>query len=194
EESNLDRALDSASAPDHFLDMELVPEAAMKAVNRYDFVAEMIKAGQKPATAGFVPYQMLELFQRLRIEFRLWRAEKDANRRRWITVGGCQTARHRKAARGIVELPEGVKQTGRTALHPGQERAVQRDQQFARTQKVCQRAVGRGRADVARFVVDGLGDQRTRLFADTFAAVTLMENLVYEFTCTDAPVQAVGIF
>ena len=84
EESNLDRALDTASAPDHFLDLELVPEAAMKALNRYDFTAEMIKAGQKPTTAGFVPYRMLELFQSLRIQFRLWRAEKDSNKRRWI--------------------------------------------------------------------------------------------------------------
>lgn len=84
EESNLDRAMDTAYAPDHFLDMELVPEAAMKALNRYDFTAEMIKAGQKPTTAGFVPYRMLELFQTLRIEFRLWRAEKDANKRKWI--------------------------------------------------------------------------------------------------------------
>jgi len=84
EESNLDRALDSASAPDHFLDIELVPEAAMKAINRYDFTAEMIKAGQPPTKAGFVPYRMLELFQRLRIEFRLWRAEKDSNKRKWI--------------------------------------------------------------------------------------------------------------
>ncbi|HMY72769.1 MAG TPA: nuclease [Blastocatellia bacterium] len=84
EESNLDRAMDTAYAPDHFLDMELVPEAAMKALNRYDFTAEMIKAGQKPTTTGFVPYRMLELFQTLRIEFRLWRAEKDANKRKWI--------------------------------------------------------------------------------------------------------------
>lgn len=84
EESNLDRAMDSAYAPDHFLDMELVPEAAMKAINRYDFTAELIKAGQKPTTAGFVPYRILELFQTLRIEFRLWRAEKDSNKRKWI--------------------------------------------------------------------------------------------------------------
>ncbi|HQR32399.1 MAG TPA: hypothetical protein PLK30_06660 [Blastocatellia bacterium] len=84
DESNLDRAMDSAYAPDHFLDMELVPEAAMKAVNRYEFTAELIKAGQKPTTPGFVPYRMLELFQTLRVEFRLWRAEKDANKRKWI--------------------------------------------------------------------------------------------------------------
>jgi hypothetical protein len=84
DESNLDRGMDTAYAPDHFLDMELVPEAAMKALNRYDFTAEMIKAGQKPTTAGFVPYRMLELFQILRIEFRLWRAEKDGDKRKWI--------------------------------------------------------------------------------------------------------------
>jgi hypothetical protein len=84
DESNLDRALDSASAPDHFLDLELVPPSAFNALNRYEFTAEMIKAGQKPTTAGFVPYRILELFQSLRIEFRLWRAEKDPNKRQWI--------------------------------------------------------------------------------------------------------------
>lgn len=83
-ESNLDRAMDSASAPDHFLNLELVPEPATKAVNRYEFVAEMIKAGQEPTKAGFLPFRILELFQRIRVEFRLWRAEKDVNKRRWI--------------------------------------------------------------------------------------------------------------
>lgn len=83
-ESNIDRAMDSAAAPDHFLDMELVPESAAKALNRYDFTAEMIKAGQKPTTAGFVQYRILELFQRLRVEFRLWRAEKSPVKRRFI--------------------------------------------------------------------------------------------------------------
>lgn len=84
DESNLDKALDSAYAPDHFLDLELVPPAAFDAVNRYEFTAELIKAGQKPTTAGFVPFRILELFQSLRIEFRLWRAEKDSNKRKWI--------------------------------------------------------------------------------------------------------------
>jgi hypothetical protein len=83
-ESNLDKGMDTASSPDHFLDLELVPESARKAINRYDFLAEMLRAGQKPTTAGFVTFRMLELFQRLRVEFRLWRAEKDANKRRWI--------------------------------------------------------------------------------------------------------------
>ncbi len=83
-ESNLDKAMDYAAAPDHFLDLELVPEAATKALTRYDFVAEMIKAGQPPTKAGFVPYRILELFQRMRVEFRLWRAEKNSTGRKWI--------------------------------------------------------------------------------------------------------------
>jgi len=84
DESNLDKALDSAYAPDHFLDLELVPSSAFGAVNRYEFTAELIKAGQKPTTAGFAPFRILELFQSLRIEFRLWRAEQDSNKRKWI--------------------------------------------------------------------------------------------------------------
>ncbi len=61
-----------------------MPEAARQALNRYDYTAEMIKAGQKPTTAGFSPFRMLELFQRLRVEFRLWRNEADPQKRQWI--------------------------------------------------------------------------------------------------------------
>jgi hypothetical protein len=83
-EADLDPALSTGTFPDHFIDLEMVPEAALAAPDRYTFAAEMIKAGRKPAEAGFSPYRMLELFQRLRVEFRLWRAEKDGNKRRWI--------------------------------------------------------------------------------------------------------------
>src|SRR5215475_7235003 len=83
-ESDLDRALDSAAAADHFIDLELVPPPAFNAVNRYDFTAELVKAGQKPTAAGFVPFRILELFQSLRVQFRLWRAESDPNKRKWI--------------------------------------------------------------------------------------------------------------
>jgi hypothetical protein len=84
DESNIDRGTDSAAAPDHFVDLEWVPAEAMKALNRYDFTLELNKAGRKPVNVGFSPYKMLELFQTLRIEFRLWRNEKDARKRRWI--------------------------------------------------------------------------------------------------------------
>src|SRR5215510_10630748 len=60
-ESDLDKALDSAYAPDHFIDLELVPPAAFDAVNRYEFTAELIKAGRRPTNVGFVPFRALEL-------------------------------------------------------------------------------------------------------------------------------------
>jgi len=83
-ESDLDPALNSSASLDHYIDWEFVPAGALAAPNRYEFAAELIKTGQKGTAAGFLPYRILELFQRLRIEFRLWRAEQDAHKRRWI--------------------------------------------------------------------------------------------------------------
>ena len=64
DESNIDRGMDSAAAPDHFIDLEWAPEAAQKALNRYDYTLELNKAGRKPVNVGFSPYKMLELFHR----------------------------------------------------------------------------------------------------------------------------------
>jgi hypothetical protein len=83
-ESDLDPAIRSFS-PDHYLDMEFVPEDALtKAGDRHAFIEALGKAGRKPAEAGFLPYRILELFQTLRIEFRLWRAATDAQKRKLI--------------------------------------------------------------------------------------------------------------
>jgi hypothetical protein len=76
-ESDLDPAM-KAFSPDHYIDMEFVPEGALlTATDRYAFIEVLMKAGRKPAEAGFVPYRILELFQTLRMEFRLWRVTKD---------------------------------------------------------------------------------------------------------------------
>jgi hypothetical protein len=73
-ESDLDPAV-RAFSPDHYVDLEFVPDGALtSAPDRYAFIEVLVKAGRKPAEAGFLPYRMLELFQRLRMEFRLWRA------------------------------------------------------------------------------------------------------------------------
>jgi hypothetical protein len=83
-ESNLDPAMSTSAFPDHFVNIELLPEAAFAAPDRYSFAEEMTKTGRRAAEAGFVQYRILELFQRLRVEFRLWRAEQDKARRQWI--------------------------------------------------------------------------------------------------------------
>ncbi len=86
-EQALDPALDGGTAPEHFIDMDLVPPAvlaaALKAPNRFAYVDTLTAAGVKGATMGLLPFRMLELSQQLREEFRLWRAAPDSTRP-WI--------------------------------------------------------------------------------------------------------------
>ncbi len=83
-ESDLDPAV-KAFSPDHYVDLEFVPEGALtNAPDRYAFIEALTKAGRKPAEAGFLPYRMLELFQRLRIQFRLWRVTTEPIKRAMI--------------------------------------------------------------------------------------------------------------
>ncbi|MEO6779088.1 MAG: nuclease [Gemmatimonadaceae bacterium] len=87
-ESALDPALDQASAADHFIDMEQVPPdrlaAALAAPNRYAYADTLRAAGVEPAKFGFLPFRILELSQRLREEFRLYRAAPNDQTRTWV--------------------------------------------------------------------------------------------------------------
>jgi hypothetical protein len=88
DESSLDPALDQATAPDHFIDMELVPAdrltAALAAPSRYAYADTLRAAGVNATTMGYLPFRILELTQRLREEFRLWRAAPNDQVREWI--------------------------------------------------------------------------------------------------------------
>jgi hypothetical protein len=87
-ERNADPALDGVNAPDHFIDMELVPptvlQAALAAPDRYAYSDTVKKAGVEGNKMGFLPFRMLELSQRLREDFRQWRAAPDSQTRAWI--------------------------------------------------------------------------------------------------------------
>jgi hypothetical protein len=87
-ESATDGALDGGSAPDHFLDLELIPFArragALAAKDRYAYFDSLRASGVDPAVAGAVPFRILELTQRLRVEFRLWRRAPNDRERGWI--------------------------------------------------------------------------------------------------------------
>lgn len=82
-ESDLDPAV-KAFSPEHYVDLELVPDGALSATERYTFIEALGKAGRKPAETGFLPYQIMEYFQKLRIEFRLWRTTTDPFKRSMI--------------------------------------------------------------------------------------------------------------
>jgi hypothetical protein len=77
--------MNEAFSYDHFLDMEMVPAAALLAEDRFAYIVALYQAGVKePEKAGFVQFRMLELYQRLRTEFNLWRNAKDKKTRKWI--------------------------------------------------------------------------------------------------------------
>lgn len=78
--------MDQAFAYDHYIDMENVPQGALDASNRFEFLRILYAAGipQPERDVGFLPYRILELYQRLVTQWRLWRAEEDPERRDWI--------------------------------------------------------------------------------------------------------------
>ncbi len=78
--------MDQAFAYDHYIDLENVPQGALDAPNRFVFLSILYDAGipQPERAVGFLPYRILEIYQRLVTEWRLWRAEDDPQRREWI--------------------------------------------------------------------------------------------------------------
>jgi len=87
-ERDLDPALDGAFNADHFFDIEMatpaVLAAALAAPHRYAFADTLRAAGVDPVAMGFLPFAMLEMSQRLRQEFRMWRSAPDSSTRAWI--------------------------------------------------------------------------------------------------------------
>lgn len=86
-EHNLDPALDLGTAPEHFIDSEMVPpqvlDAALHAPDRFAYADTLAAAGVKVSVMGLLPFRELELTQELREDFRLWRAAPDSTRP-WI--------------------------------------------------------------------------------------------------------------
>jgi hypothetical protein len=79
-------AMDQAFNYDHYLWLENVPDGALNAPDRYAFMEALHKAGagHDLANVGLLPFRMLELYQQLVTEWRLWRTGKDSVRRKWI--------------------------------------------------------------------------------------------------------------
>jgi len=78
--------MDQAWQYDHYIDLENVPESALQAPDRFSYLKALYDAGlEKPERdGGFLPFRIVELYERLVTEWRLWRAAPDATRRGWI--------------------------------------------------------------------------------------------------------------
>jgi hypothetical protein len=71
---------------DHYIDLENVPPGVLDAPDRFVYLRGLYQAGlERPERdAGFLPYRILELQQRLTSGFERWRAADSADERHWI--------------------------------------------------------------------------------------------------------------
>jgi len=78
--------MDQAWSYDHYIDLENIPDGALDAPDRFVFLKALYDAElDKPERdAGFLPFRIVELYQRLVTEWRMWRSETDRERRGWI--------------------------------------------------------------------------------------------------------------
>ena len=87
-ERTIDPALEGGTSPAHYIDMDLVLPAALRAAlaapNRFAYADTLRAAGVAANTMGLLPFEMLELAQQLRGDFRLWRIAPDSTVRSWI--------------------------------------------------------------------------------------------------------------
>jgi hypothetical protein len=87
-ERESDPALDGFAFPEHFVDLEEIPEARRESVlaapHRTAFADSLRAIGKNVSNVGVLPYRIVELTQSLRSGFRRWRAETNPERQRWI--------------------------------------------------------------------------------------------------------------
>lgn len=87
-ERALDPALIDGTSPAHYVNLDAtalpVMRAMLRAPNRFAFADSLRRRGLTLSSTGVLPYEILELSQRLRSNFRLWRIAPDATVRRWI--------------------------------------------------------------------------------------------------------------
>ena len=78
--------MDQAWSYDHYIDLENVPSTALEASDRFEFIAALYRAGlDKPEQdAGFMPFRIVEMYERLVTEWRMWRNPRVASQRGFI--------------------------------------------------------------------------------------------------------------
>jgi hypothetical protein len=80
------REMDDAWEYDHYIDLENVPQGALDARDRFAFIAALYEAGiDRPQQyVGFLPWRILEMYQRLLTEFAIWRNMPEGAERRFV--------------------------------------------------------------------------------------------------------------
>jgi len=80
------REMDRAFSYDHYIDLENVPADALAAPDRFAYLRALYRAGvERPERdAGFLPFRIVEVYQRLVSGWSRWRRATDPSERKWI--------------------------------------------------------------------------------------------------------------
>lgn len=78
--------MDRAGSFDHYIDLENLPPGALDAPDRFTYLDALHAAGldQPERDGGFLPFRIVELYQRVVTGWEQWRQERDPVRRGWI--------------------------------------------------------------------------------------------------------------
>ncbi|MFC1660152.1 hypothetical protein ACFL3S_01625 [Gemmatimonadota bacterium] len=80
------KEMDDAWEFDHYIDLENVPEGALNEPDRFEFLEVLFEAGiERPQQfVGFLPFRIVEVYQRLQTEFALWRNAESRRERKYV--------------------------------------------------------------------------------------------------------------
>jgi hypothetical protein len=76
--------LGAATGPDHFIDIDSPDEFSALPGDRYQYSEWLRGKGKEPKVIGFLPYSILEGYERVRVMFHLWRDPKRESEREQI--------------------------------------------------------------------------------------------------------------
>jgi hypothetical protein len=75
------KALAEVNGPDHFIDIDKPENFEALPNDRYEYADWLRSKGKTPKDVGFLPYSILEGYQKIQVLFRLWRErQNDAER------------------------------------------------------------------------------------------------------------------
>jgi hypothetical protein len=77
-------ALRELNAPDHFIDMEKTEDFQNLPNDRYKYGNWLRSQGKDPKDIGYLPYSILEYYEKIQVLFRLWRDPQQAADREQI--------------------------------------------------------------------------------------------------------------
>lgn len=75
------KALGEVNGPDHFVDIDKPENFSALPNDRYQYSDWLRAQGKDPKAIGFLPYSILEGYQKLQVLFRLWRDPQHASER-----------------------------------------------------------------------------------------------------------------